>query len=113
MSYDTEHQNQKWGLAYVRKSPLPPDRTWTEAPFYTYLTGEDGTIFYRAMRKDRPVSVEAIESFPVLSFIGSPVEIKPDEAVFIDWEGNYFIGKESDVERPVDRNIIYRGKRSA
>lgn len=94
----------------MRKSPLPPDQTWTEVPFYTYLIGENKEIFYTAMREDRPVSLEAIKSFPVANLINFPagvVEIEPDEAVFIDWEGNYFIGKESDIERPLDRIVIY------
>jgi hypothetical protein len=110
---NAEPQNPKWGLAYVRKSPLPPDQIWTEAPFYTYLIGEDKRQLYKAMRKDRPVSAEEVERFPVWSFTDSPVAIKPDEAVFIDWEGNYFIGKDSDVERSLTRKIIYRGQRSA
>ncbi|MDR2384091.1 MAG: hypothetical protein LBD80_00315 [Tannerella sp.] len=103
-------KNERWGLAYVRKTPLPPDQTWREVPFYTYLADRDENKYYKAKHKDRPIDIDAIESYLVISFIFSFIEIKPDETVFIDWEGNYFIGKEDSLELPANRNIIYLDK---
>lgn len=103
-------ENQKWGVAFVIKSPLPPQNTWTEVPFYTYLIEEGRTKIYRAMQKDCPIDIDAVKSYPVIDFSFATVPIKFDESVFIDWEGNYFIGKEDSYELPVDRNYIYRGK---
>jgi hypothetical protein len=91
----------------VRKSPLPPDQTWTEVPFYTYFVEQDTKKFCKAMREDRPVDIDAIESYPVISFVNTNTYISPDETVFIDWEGNYFIAKEDGIELPTPRNIIY------
>lgn len=96
---NTDNLGYRWGLAYVRKSPLPPNKTWMEVPFYTYLIEQGPDCFYKAMREDRPVDIEAITSYPVLqSFVGTNTYISPDETVYIDWEGNYFIAKEGRTD---------------
>jgi hypothetical protein len=102
-------QDTEWGLAFIRESPLPPDQTWTEVPFYTYLMRQDKETFYKAMRKDRPVDITAIKSYPVLSFVDFSIEIKPEQAVFVDWEGNYFIDKENSVDLK-NRTIVHENK---
>jgi hypothetical protein len=102
----TNYQNQKWGLAFVRKSPLPPKLTWTEVPFYTYLTEMDDTKYYRAMQVDCPIDIEAIKSYPVYDIKILSILIEQDETVFIDWKGDYFIDKENCRNLSDDRLIF-------
>jgi hypothetical protein len=106
MNLDTEKNN--WGVAFVRETPLPPYQTWRPVPYYTYLIDEDRTKYYIGKRKDRPINIEAIKSSPILSFIFSTEKIEMDETVFLDWEGNYFIGKKDSLKLSEGRNIIYR-----
>jgi len=105
-------QNKKWKLAFVRKSPLPPEDTWTEVPFFTCMADQDASKYYIAMQEDSPVNVEAIKSYPFYDFQISSIKIEPDETVFIDWEGNYIIGKEDSYKMPAGRIIVraYKNK---
>jgi len=102
--------NQKWKLAFVRKSPLPPKDTWTEVPFYTCRAEHGAGIYYIAMQEDSPVSVDAIKSHPFYDFQISSIKIESDETVFIDWKGNYIIGKEDSHEIPSGRTIVRTDK---
>jgi hypothetical protein len=105
----TDTKKNQWGLAFVSETSLPPEQTWREVPYFTYLINKGRKTYYVGKREDRPITIEAIESYPVLpSFTGSTVEIKMDETVFLDWKGNYFIGKKDSFELPEERKIIYR-----
>jgi hypothetical protein len=109
MNIKTDEETVRWGLAFVRKSPLPAEGTWTEVPYYTYIIGDNKT-YYKAKQKDFPVELTAIESYPVLdSFVPCNYEIKPAQSVFIDWRGNYFIGKTECFNlQPENITVIYR-----
>jgi hypothetical protein len=107
---NADYQNIRWGLAFVRKSLLPASQTWTEVSYYTYVIGENQKTYYKAKQKDFPIDLSSIKSYPVLpSFIGCNLEIKPDQSVFIDWEGKYFIGKKNCFNlQPENINIIHK-----
>ncbi|MDR2472396.1 MAG: hypothetical protein LBD53_02370 [Tannerella sp.] len=106
----TRENNIRWGLAFVRKTLLPAEGTWTEVPYYTYEINGDRSTYYKAQCKDFPIDLKAIESYPILeSFVACNYEIRPDQSVFIDWIGNYFIGKEDCFNiQPENITIIYR-----
>jgi hypothetical protein len=112
---NTDFNNISWGLAFVRETPLPPYKKWREVMYFTYIINGaaiDKTKFYIGKRADRTINIEAIKSRPVLdSFLNNNIKISTDETIFIDWNGNYFIGKKRDYYLPQNRVIIHRKKR--